>query len=200
MDRWQAGDREALDRLLAEELPWLERVAERRIGPRLRAREEAADLVQMTAYELLRYARRAVVPDRRRFRGLLVRILENVIRGEADRLGALKRDVAREHSLPADNDLQQARGATSGSEHRPSRAAQRAEDKALVDRGLEALAPPEREILLLREREGLSFEQIGQRCGISSEAARKRHTRALVRLGLEIVSLRSPPASRVSDP
>jgi RNA polymerase sigma factor (sigma-70 family) len=55
---------------------------------------------------------------------------------------------------------------------------------------MELLDPDDREILVRRKWENLSFSEIGERLGISSEAARKRHDRAVGRLGEMIWALR----------
>lgn len=56
---------------------------------------------------------------------------------------------------------------------------------------LELLAPERREILVLRQWDGLSFANIGQRLEISEDAARKRCQRAMIHLGKIMRTLRS---------
>jgi len=53
-------------------------------------------------------------------------------------------------------------------------------------RALDALAPPEREVLVLRVHGGLGFPEIAAACGITTEAAKKRAYRALERLRREL--------------
>ncbi len=53
---------------------------------------------------------------------------------------------------------------------------------AALREALEELKPSDREALLLRYESGLSFREIAAVCGIDEPAARKRASRALVRL------------------
>ena len=43
------------------------------------------------------------------------------------------------------------------------------------------MADADREVLLMRDLEGLSYQEVGQVLGIDPATARKRHARALVR-------------------
>jgi RNA polymerase sigma-70 factor (ECF subfamily) len=58
-----------------------------------------------------------------------------------------------------------------------------AEQAALVQRALDQLAPPDREVVVLRDYEGLDHGTIAEMLGVSGAAVRKRYSRALSRLG-----------------
>src|SRR5262249_199074 len=101
-------------------------------------------------------------------------------------LGAQARDAAREVSLdrPA---LPQATSAALaarllGRATSPSAAAVRAEMKARLREALDVMDPIDREVLTLRHFEQLSTAEAARELGISEEAAKKRHIRALKRL------------------
>ncbi len=188
LERWHRGDRQALDRLLERDLPWIRDFVHRRMGPLLRAKEETDDVIQETALELLRYGPRFALSSREHFRALLARMVENVLRGQHDRFTAYKRAASREQPLTAGQVLHLGRFADSA--ERPSRLAEAAEWQSLVRLGLELLAPEDREVILLREWDGLSFAEVGSRAGVTEEAARKRFTRALVRLTRSVTRLR----------
>lgn len=54
---------------------------------------------------------------------------------------------------------------------------------------LEALSTRHREVLRLRNLEGLTFARVGEAMEIGEDAAKKPHTRALLQLGREIERL-----------
>ncbi len=64
----------------------------------------------------------------------------------------------------------------------PSSAAARQELYDLVRQAMELLRPDEREILLKRYQDDLTFEELGQHFGVSENTATQRCLRALRRL------------------
>jgi RNA polymerase sigma-70 factor (ECF subfamily) len=62
-----------------------------------------------------------------------------------------------------------------------------AERAEIVQRAIQSLRPTFREIVILREYEGLSYEQIAAITGENQTAVRKRYSRALDELGRYIV-------------
>ena len=79
--------------------------------------------------------------------------------------------------------------------HDPEREALRSERMALVRRALYRLPSRYRTCLLLREAEGLSCEEIGERLSLSSGAVRTTLCRARQRLRAEYVALGGEPAA-----
>jgi RNA polymerase sigma-70 factor (ECF subfamily) len=187
LQRWHAGDRSALDALLAQHLPWLRGYVKARLGPALRARGETVDFVQEAVVDLLQYAPRFVVEDADCFRGLLARIVENNLRDADDWYGAKRRALSRETMLPGDSALQLDPAARSVT--RPSEHAQRNESRNWVLLALELLEPEDRKVILLRQWEELSFTEIGERMGIGESGARMRFQRALPKLARAVEEL-----------
>jgi RNA polymerase sigma-70 factor (ECF subfamily) len=186
--QWHGGDRSALEALLAQDLPWIEARVRRRLGPLLHAKAETSDYVQDAVLEVLRYTPRFVISDRGKFRALLSRIVENVLRDQHDRFSAYRRALHRERPLPADSQLvldPPAQGALSASQ-----AAQKDEWEAWIRLALEISEPEDRLIILLRQWDGVSFVEIAKGLGISEDAARMRYNRALARLAHEVCSLK----------
>ncbi len=60
---------------------------------------------------------------------------------------------------------------------------EREEEAARVQRAMEGLSPADREILLLRDYEGLDTAEIGAALELAPDAVRQRHSRAVRRLG-----------------
>jgi len=186
LQRWHGGDRQALEALLARDLPWLAAEVRRRMGKELLARTDVDDVVQQAAIAVLQSGPRFLIADRDHYRALMLRIVENTIRKQI-RLGRQqKRAAAREEPLPSGSVV-----ALDGSATRPSAAADRNERRAWVQLALELLADGDREIILLRQWEGLPFATVGEQLGIAEDAARMRFERALARLARTVQQLRS---------
>lgn len=188
LHRWHDGDATALHTLIEQELPWIRERVEAQLGPRLREAGETEDYVQEAVVKALRYTPRFIMSDREQFRGLLIRITENLLRDQLDRLGAKKRDVAKERPLPGDSLLvldPLARSVT-----RPSQAADRNEHRAWARLAVEMLDPEDRSIVRLRQWEERSFAEVGAELGISADAAKTRFYRILPRLARMVTMLR----------
>jgi RNA polymerase sigma factor (sigma-70 family) len=138
--------------------------------------------------QFLQYGPRIQINDEDHFRALLVRIVENGLRDKNDWFKARRRAISQECPLPSDTilclDNPRQRVKT------PSAAAQDSEREAWVRLGMELLEPEEREVLVFRQWENLSFAKIGERLGITADAARMRNNRAISRLGEIVGELR----------
>jgi RNA polymerase sigma-70 factor (ECF subfamily) len=187
LERWRGGDRRALDVLLEQDLPWIRERVHRRLGALLRRKGETEDYVQEAMVHVLRYGPRFVVSDRDQFRALIARIVENVLRDQSDYHTARRRAVEKERPLPSGSvvDLDPAAAETVT----PSRQVIEDERQARVRVGLELLDREDREVILLREFDGLPFGRIGERLQVSEDAARQRFNRALPRLAEVLMEL-----------
>lgn len=187
--RWQAGDEAALGSLLVRELPWIRRMAERRLQGPLRARLDASDCVQDAVADFLRYGPRVVPSDHHQLRGLLARIVENNLRDRDDWYRARRRDAAREQPLASATGL--VLDAAVDQPTTPSAAADREEQRAWVRLALELLDPDDRRIVIRRDWDRASFAEIGSELQLGENAARMRWVRAVGRLADQLVELRS---------
>ena len=178
--RWRAGEREALDKLLERDLPWIRERVQLRLGKELRKRDESQDFVQDAVLEVLRYAPRFEMTDRDHFRGLMARIVENVLRCRHHWSQALRRSIDRERPLASDSVLNL--DPPVAEVESPSVEVQNAEQESLLRLALELLEPEDRDVLVLREWKSLSFAEIAAELGGSEDAARMRFQRTLPRL------------------
>ncbi len=187
--RWSQGDRGALDELVKLHLDWLTARVEQELGAKLRERASVADVVQQALLEFLKYAPRFVVQGEQQLRGLLARIVRNVLADQHDFYNAKRRARARERPLGSESmiSLDPPRDVQSS----PSHAAQRDEEEAWVRLGIELLDPESRNVLVLREWEHRPFAEIGAQLRIAESAARMRHHRAVLRLASVVVKLKS---------
>jgi len=187
--QWHAGDGAALGRLIDLHMPWLAEHVQRRLGQFLRAHAEPMDYLQDTILAFLRDAPRFQVRDGTHFRALLARIAENSLRDRHDWFRRKRRDLARNAEMPTDSVLCLDSALRNSST--PSRNAARNETRDWVRLALELLAGDDRRILVARDYENRSFEDIGADFGLTPNAARMRWTRAVARLADAMKELRA---------
>jgi RNA polymerase sigma factor (sigma-70 family) len=138
--------------------------------------------------DFLEYAPRLAVADERRFRALLLRIVENTLRDESDWYRAKRRDLARSVPLPSDTVL--ALDPPRRHEETPSSEAARAEESLWVRLALELLESEERRLIVLHDIEGRSLASIARELELSDDAVERRHRKAFARLTVEVKALR----------
>lgn len=180
LSEWHRGDGQALNNLLVKHLPWIEKQVRKRIGRVLRSKGDTSDYVQDSMLQFLKYGPRFIISDENHFRALLLRIVENAVRDKYDWFKARRRDISREAPLPSETVL--VLDANEKKNNTPSQYADANEQEALVRLGMEFLDPDDQKILILHQWDDLSFVEIGKQLSITSNAARKRHNRAVKRL------------------
>jgi RNA polymerase sigma-70 factor (subfamily 1) len=177
----RGGDREALEKLFAHCRRVLRRRVPSQMPPQLHARYAPSDVVQQALLEAVR--------DFAAFRGecyqelldWLNRIVQNNVGDLLRYQTAGKRDARRE--VPLD-DQHVAHGDRQGLEDGlpgPEQMAASREEEAAMWRWIAGLPPHDREVLRLRYREHLGYEEIGARLGCSPDAARMVCRRVLRR-------------------
>ncbi len=183
LERARAGEHEALLELLAAHQERLRRIVRIRLGDELRRRLDTTDVVQETYRAALQSLDTLDLAREQDLLAWLARVAVNRIRDEHDRLHAQKRDVGREVALGSasgagDPAARIADSATSPSEH-----AFRNELRELVDTGVHELPSEYREVILLRDYCGGSWEHVAGELGRESiHAAQQLHQRAWIKL------------------
>lgn len=193
LDALRRGDAAAQGQVLQHYRPWLHLLARLEIDRRFQGKFDASDVVQQTLLEACR--------DLPRFRGgtepellaWLRQVLAHVMAHEIRRYaGTQQRDVGREVSLEQSlaqssqrlGDLLAAAGSS------PSQQAVRHEQEVLLADLLARLPDDHREVILLRNLEGLSHDEVAERMGRSPGAVRMLWVRALAGLREELESFR----------
>ena len=176
---------EQLGRLLQLYANYLKVLASTQLDSKLRGRLNPSDVVQDTLLEAHRDFggfRGATEPE---LLAWLRRILlNNIGRMVEVHVLAAKRNVRRERSLEQmHNRLEQSsiqlRALIADNGVSPSSAAERQEDSRFLADQLAALADDHREVILLRNLEGLSFKDVADRMGRSHGAVRMLWLRAI---------------------
>jgi RNA polymerase sigma-70 factor (ECF subfamily) len=183
------GNAAAAGALLLPYRPWLTLLCRLQLDSRFQGKFDGSDVVQQTLLEACR--------DLPKFRGQteaqllawLRQVLAHVMAHEIRRYaGAEKRDVAREVSLEQSltqssrrlGDLLAASGTS------PSQHAVRREQEVLLADVLAQLPEDYREVILLRNLQGLSHEEVAHRMGRGVGAVRMLWVRALERVRKEL--------------
>jgi RNA polymerase sigma-70 factor (ECF subfamily) len=179
-------DAGARSQLLQRHQRRLRRMVVLRMDPRLAARIDPSDIVQEALAEADRrldaYAAKRPLAFYPWLRQL---VWDRLVEQHRRHVGAARRSVSREEAKPfglpgssilalADQLLDQGDS--------PSAALEREESRKRVRAALEALADPDREVLVLRYLEQQSAAEVAAVLGITEAAAKKRALRALQRL------------------
>jgi len=179
---------EAVGTLLEVYRNYLHLLAQTQIDLHLRGRTDPSDLVQETMMEAFRDFRQFSGRTEAELMGWLRRILiHNLARAVEKQLRTLKRDARREVSLERrlvaiENSSGKMEEALLSQGSSAQTKAQRRELAAVMADQLARLKPDYREAIVLRNLEGLSFEEVGRRMGRSVGAVRMLWLRALDRL------------------
>jgi RNA polymerase sigma-70 factor, ECF subfamily len=178
----KAGDRQAFERLLAAHQAYLRELVNLRMDPRLRPRIDPSDIVQETQLEAYRRLPRYLADQPMPFRLWLRQIAhDRLLMLRRQHVGAARRTVEREVPLPeAASKIFAGQLAAGGSS--PSQQLSRRESVRQIGQAMARLIDADREILLLRNFEGLSYSEAACLLHVDEATARKRYGRALLRL------------------
>src|SRR5262245_44252773 len=178
----QAGDQRAFEQLFARYRSFLHQVIALRLYPKLRPRIDPSDVVQETQLEVFRrlgdFLERQPMPFRVWLRKTAC---ERLLKLREHHVDAARRSVRREVPLPERSSLLLAQQLLAAGST-PSQQFSRREIARRMNDALAQLPEADREVLLMRNFEGLSYEEVGAALEIAPAAARKRYGRALLRL------------------
>ena len=174
VDRAKNGEREALERLFARQIPALRRWARGRLPRRFRDLEDTEDLVQDTAIRVMDRIATFVSRHPGALQAYLRQAVVNRIRDEIRRSG-------RSPQITELDDREKHGGASPLDEAIGSEAVER------YEQALARLRPEDREVVIARVEMENSYDEIAQLFGKpSADAARMAVHRALVRLAEEM--------------
>jgi RNA polymerase sigma-70 factor (ECF subfamily) len=177
-----SGDRQAFEELFARHRPALRRAVELRLDAKLRARVDPSDVVQETQLEAFQrlpdYLERRPMPFRLWLRKTAY---ERLLKVQRQHLKTAKRAAGREVPLPQESSLLLAEQLLAAGPT-PSQQVAKRELVRRLRSALSELPSAQREVLLMRNFEGLSYQEVAYILDIDAAAARKRYGRALLQL------------------
>jgi len=181
----QDGGESALNQLCkvyGARVLWIIRL---RMGTELRSKLESMDLVQDVLMSALKDLGNFKYKTEGDFLRWLSRIAENRLRNQLQRLHANKRDIRKEVQLngyrpTVEDSFVAALDAVDTTT--PSAIMSRREELDKLAKAIDVLKPEYRQVIVLTKIEGLSYKEIGEKLGKSSEAVRKLVSRALEEL------------------
>ncbi len=195
----QAGDRQALERVLERYYERVRRAVGIRMGPRVRSWTDSVDIMTRTFLKALEKFDTFEMRDESSLLRWLVKIAEGMIHDAADERNAARRNPDRESPLeyvsPSGTSVQAPLPDPTTS---LTRGLGKSEDKELVDTAIAALAEPDRELLLQYYYLDMSWEDIAEQQGAlapgadkaardrAAEVMRKRAAVARARLAIEL--------------
>lgn len=175
------GDAAAFEQLFDQYSAALKRFIEMRLDDRLRRRVDCSDIMQETRITLHRKLKSFAEDQPMPFRLLMLKTAQ-------DRLRDAHRDHIRRQRRSADREvLFSQHSATSiarklANQSSPSQRLMREEEQAKVAQLISQLPEGDREMLMMRHVEELKYDEIALLMEINVPTARKRYTRALLRL------------------
>jgi RNA polymerase sigma-70 factor (ECF subfamily) len=175
LERLRTGDRGALGLLLDRYQARLLGRIRLMMGERARDCADSTDFLQATFLGVLERVEKVDLRDERDLLRWMTWIARNQIRTQVRR----EREERFESLSVSISGLR----AGSGSQQDPLNEIAAAEQVFRLTEAIEELPEDLREIVGLRQLEGLEFQAIGERTGLSEEQVRWRHEKALLRLG-----------------
>jgi len=162
---------------LERHLAPLQAYVQKRMGPRLSARESCDDIVQSVCRELLTAQARLTFANDEALHGWLRTAAMHKILQKARHYRSQRRAAAREVA-----DAHASQIAACGTPLTPSRDASAREEVVRFEAALAQLPATDREIITMIKVAGLSHEEAAQRTGRTIVASRTVLRRALIRL------------------
>jgi RNA polymerase sigma-70 factor (ECF subfamily) len=191
----RAGDGAALGDLLERYRNYLSLLARVQIGRRIQGKLDVADLVQETFLGVHRGIRNFRGSSEAQFLAWLRQILVGILANQVRRyFGTKRRDVRLERELQDDLDRSSVFLGSHlvASQSSPSAQASRREQAVILADAMEGLPDDYREVIILRQLEGLSFPDVARRMGRTEDSVKNLWARALARLRRSLETLDGP--------
>lgn len=177
-----AGNQQAFEQLFGEQRSALVRFIRSRMDMRLQQRFDASDVVQETHLESIQrlsdFFERRPMPFALWLRRTA---LERFLKMRKRHVEAQRRSVKREKRQPDQSTINLA-NQLRAADATPSENVRKAEQQDALTDAIEQLADSDREVLLLRNVDGHSFNEIAQLLDVEAATARKRYGRMLIKL------------------
>ena len=189
----KGGDGAALGQLLERYRNYMGLLVRLQVGRRLRSKVDVDDLLQEIWLEIHRKIALFRGCSEREFLTWVRRVIGSILANQIRHyIGTKGRDLRLERALT--DELDQSSRAMNGSlvapESSPSQQAVRREQAVLLADALQDLPDDYREVIILRQLEGLSFPDVARRVGRTEDSVKNVWLRALSRLRRALEDLR----------
>ena len=189
----KAGDGAALGRLLERYRNYMGLLVRLQVGRRLRSKVDIDDLLQEIWLEIHRKIGLFRGGSEREFLTWVRRVIGSILANQVRHyFGTKGRDLRLERALidELDQSSRSLNESLVASESSPSQQAVRREQAVLLADALQDLPEDYREVIILRQLEGLSFPDVARRMGRTEDSVKNVWLRALARLRRTLEDLR----------
>lgn len=180
----KTGDENALNLLMQRYLQRILRIVRMRLGPKLREKMESMDVVQEVMVRAIKGFENFEPKDEAAFLHWIGKLVQNEIRDLADYHGAAKRNADLEIKKKENNENfgSVITNLPADSLYKPSVQFRLKDDVLKLEAALDQLPEKQKEVVIMRNFEGLTFGEIGTEMDCSEDAARMQFARAIDRL------------------
>jgi RNA polymerase sigma-70 factor (ECF subfamily) len=195
LDLASAGDGPALGVLLQRYHNYLALLARVQLGRRIQGKVDVLDIVQDVSLEVHRKIGMFRGSSEGEFLAWLRQILGGILANQVRRyMGTKRRDVRLERDLWEDLDRSSRSlgGQLVAAQSSPSAQASRREQAVFLADAIGGLPADYREVIILRQLEGLTFPQVAARMGRTEDSVKNLWARALARLRRSLEVLDGP--------
>jgi RNA polymerase sigma-70 factor, ECF subfamily len=184
VQRAKAGDLEAQNQIVTDNLDCIRGLVRNRLGAKLKTRMEEDDLVQTAMIEVIRDIKKVDYRGRDQFFQWLAQLVHNKIRDKAEYYERQKRDVKREKPLvPNDSTMTSSGGIPqtmiTAKTRGPATRVEYGEDQERLQRALRELPEDLRTIIIEKQYNNRSLKEIAEQLGISEGIVARRLVKAL---------------------
>jgi RNA polymerase sigma-70 factor (ECF subfamily) len=184
VNKAKAGENHALNLLLDRYMQRILRIVRMRLGSQLRQKTESMDVVQEVMIRAIKGFENFEAKDEGAFLRWVSQLVQNQIRDLADYHSAEKRDFKIEVSSTKKNEADRSllSQLPANSLYKPNIQLQLKEDVLELEAALDQLPEKQKEIIIMRQYEGITFKDIGLEMKCSEDAARMQFARAMDKL------------------
>lgn len=183
------GNQEALNNLFARYQSRILRIVRLRLSPELRnkLKLQSMDIVQEVFLYALQHLKDFEPQSQGHFLNWLSKKVQHYIYDRLDYVSRIKRaapggEISLEEGIEPTPETTKIQLEIKDDGTTPSQFAVKKEREHLIDSMLELLEPEERELIIMRDLEEMTFTEMANNLNISEDAARKRYCRAFKRL------------------
>lgn len=184
LGRAKAGEDKALNLLLDRYLNRILRIVRMKLGAKLRNKMESMDIVQEVTIRIMKGFDRFEPESEGAFLNWISTLVQNEIRDLADYHGAAKRNQDQEVREKINDSISGSvlNAIPASSEYRPSFQLKLKEEVLELEAALDQLPEKQRDVIVMRQYEEMSFKEIGKVLDCSEDAARMQFSRAMGKL------------------